>query len=529
MERYENQKLGIVFVKNESGSYVLEGVYDFDTAEKQKILERSEVISISDKKLSGMLKGRDTSFLVMDAEDKKHLSFVIDRKLFQSIMDEANKQGHIEDNTEKTLMDALNQITSNLDSFEVKKGGSVLSCVMHFKETAQDAYEEDQNSTKEKPVVDLSKINPAEIKRRIKEKVIGQDRAVDMIVNLIYTNQKIVEYGNDDLMRSLATALIDGPTGTGKTLISQEVAKELSLPVAELAITEFSSAGYKGDDLVKTICTTLLQKAEELGGGIELAERGIVVLDEFDKLASNINGLEMKRSVQQDLLPVLGRSGTHTVEYKGKTYTFDFSKLTFLCMGAFTDLRKRKIAESKDGTYTITDTDYMNEGLSDELVGRFSVLGATRDFGKEDYIKILTTSKISPLLCLKKAAKEIFHKELIYDDSFVDKLADMASHGNTGARRLNTIVEGMKLVISDQLNDPNITQIELDFDILEKSLEVEKRTAPRNMDDKIEKLEKKAPIDEIKEEFDLDEDPIEGDKDIQDGQGNNYFYGRKAA
>ena len=162
-----------------------------------------------------------------------------------------------------------------------------------------------QNST-------FSKEDLIKIKKEIRKKVIGQDKAIDDIVNNIYFNQRIISLNNKDMLRSKANILMDGSTGTGKTFILEEVASMLSLPIVVTGATKYSSVGYKGDDITN-ILYKLLDKSD---GNLELAERGIVAFDEFDKLGvSSDQDIAMRRAVQQELLTFISGS-TFDVDIK---------------------------------------------------------------------------------------------------------------------------------------------------------------------------------------------------------------------
>ena len=255
-------------------------------------------------------------------------------------------------------------------------------------------------------------------------------------------------------------------------MIAKQVAKELDIPIIIRSSTIFSTAGYKGANL-----TELLQDLlEKSGGSLERAERGIIVLDEFDKLAGDSNSdLEMKKAVQQDLLAYIG-GGKFPIEYNGQKIEFDTSKITFICMGAFTDLRERKIAEGldKDGFYKMEPDDYIKEGLLRELVGRFSLITSTQSLSRENLKKILTDSTISPLLQLKQMAK-IYNKEVSYSDDMIDKIVNEAFEKDTGARSLATVVNGIRNQVLKQLINSEDKVVEINDEIFDKAKDEVKR------------------------------------------------------
>lgn len=150
---------------------------------------------------------------------------------------------------------------------------------------------------------DVSNIDVNQIKDEIKKKVIAQDETIDKVLNNIYLNQRIIDSNDKDFLKNKVNILLDGPTGTGKTLILEQVAEKLSLPIFVTPVTNYSTTGYKGADLTDVLVKLL----DEAGGDLELAERGIVAFDEFDKLGSRTKdeGLSMRKALQQELLTVL--------------------------------------------------------------------------------------------------------------------------------------------------------------------------------------------------------------------------------
>ena len=307
-----------------------------------------------------------------------------------------------------------------------------------------------------------------EMIEKISNKIVGQDDAIKTLVSNIYYNQVLIEHlekeGEIDPSRldsSKVAILLDGETGTGKTAIEKEIARMLDIPIVITNANSFSETGYVGP----TITDILENLVDQTKGDINKAERGIVVLDEIDKVASKdeIYGKDMDKGVQEELLSFIG-GGEYDVRINeglfGKMERFDTSKLTFILSGAFTDLRDKKIKEAEkkyntigfginkesdyEKTYTILPEDYIEYGLIREFFGRIKVLTSTRSYKFEDYKKILLTSEVSPLRNFEKSVIMFGYKGISYDEEFVDRLAKEALEMKTGARALQTIMSGIQ-------------------------------------------------------------------------------------
>lgn len=289
----------------------------------------------------------------------------------------------------------------------------------------------------------------------IQKKFIGQEEAVEGLFYNIVNNQQLAQ--NEEMPDGQRSIIfLDGPTGTGKTAINREITEKLGIPFTATSVTNYSSTGYVGGDITDVL-KELYKKAN---GDIEKAQRGIVIFDEFDKIAySRSGGLEMKRAVQQQLLDFLG-GGKYTIRvgnsiFDMKEFEFDTSKLTFVCLGALTDLRQQKIKpkqsigfgqpnlQGSQQDYTIKPQDLMGIGLERELVGRFNTYIHTNDYSRESLIKILRNSTISPLIGFKQWI-ESRGKKLEIDEDVYDIIADQAYELNTGARSLQTIVNNIR-------------------------------------------------------------------------------------
>ncbi|MBQ3474996.1 MAG: AAA family ATPase [Bacilli bacterium] len=318
---------------------------------------------------------------------------------------------------------------------------------------------EKQNTTQNNP----KKVN--EMIETISSKIVGQRKVIETLVSNIYYNQVLIDYltknGTYDPSRldsSRVAILLDGSTGTGKTAIEKEIARMLDLPIVITNANSFSETGYVGP----TITDILNKLLDQANGNLEKAERGIIVLDEIDKVASkeNIYGKDMDRGVQEELLSFIG-GGEYDLksnELFSKPIRFDTSKITFILSGAFTDLREEKIKEeekknkpmgfntttSKSNSYEITPEDYIKYGLMREFFGRIKVLTSTKSYKLEDLKKILLTSVISPLKNFENSVKMFGYSGISYDEDFVTELATVALEMGTGARSLQTIMSGIQ-------------------------------------------------------------------------------------
>ena len=475
------QRFGIVFEKNAEGRYVYKKVSEVLSADENVVeVDKSRYDDFKNGKLSSLKAHKLNT-------DIDILTLTITEEVYDKLMEKCLSNS---DNYEECVMaikELLKTIGENINSISVMSYGTVSALTFEWvekKDVTKDKKKEVNGKTaktekEEKDLpeiteIDMSKVDPDQVIANIKKKVIAQDATVETIVNNIYNNQLIIETGDEDLINSSKSSiLMDGPTGTGKTLIVKEVSKALSLPMIIRSSTIYSAAGYKGEDLSEML-TGLLKKT---GGNLELAERGIIVLDEFDKLGGKSDSeLEMRKAVQQELLTFFS-GGKFPVEYEGKTIEFDTSKLTFICLGAFTDLRERKIKEelSEDGYYTIEPEDYINEGILREMVGRFSLITCTRDLSKDNLVEMLKKSEISPLVQLGIMTKKAYNKELVYDDALVEKVAEVAYAANTGARALQTVTNGIRDLILTELRKSKSDKIEITVDMIERSQSNRKR------------------------------------------------------
>lgn len=316
--------------------------------------------------------------------------------------------------------------------------------------------------------------NVLSIINELKEIIKGQDEAIESVVTNVLINLKTAKE-NVNIQKS--TILIDGSTGTGKTLLVTELAKILNSPVIIKNSTNYSTVGYVGDDL-KNILTDLLRTANS---DISKAENGIVCLDEIDKLGDT--SLEIRRGIQQELLSYL--SGT-TVEVtlNKKTYMFDTSNLTFIFMGAFTNMKEKKnksIGFDSKENIRETTTDYVKAGMLREFMGRINVITKTNDLKIEDIENILINSKISPLKELILIGK-LYSVEITFTEGFIKKASFDALKENIGARGIHRVINKVKNKLLLPIMTGSLSEVLLTEDILEDEyeLDVNKRTLKQN-------------------------------------------------
>ena len=341
---------------------------------------------------------------------------------------------------------------------------------------------------------DLPSMDINEIIADINSKIVGQEEAVQCLALNIYYNQLLIDemlkdyhYSEAELDSRKVAILLDGTTGTGKTAIIKEIANQLNIPMVIRSANSFSETGYVGPSI-----TDLLKKLYIVSGrDINKAERGIVILDEVDKIASKEEsaGKDMKKGVQEELLGFIGGAEydvpLEANTFGGKTIRFDTSKLTFIISGAWTKLKERKIDEvkkkfksvgftsnnemsEKDRVYTVSSQDYIDDGLEREFFGRIKVLTYTKTYTKEDFKNILYNSEISPLKNIDKTVKMFGYKGIICDEDLIDKICERALELGTGARGLQSVVHSLQ-----NLMLPRLYNHEYDIDekiILDESL-----------------------------------------------------------
>ena len=338
---------------------------------------------------------------------------------------------------------------------------------------------------------DVNLLKPKEIKSFLDEYVIGQEEAKKVLAVAVYNHYKrVLTDTMDDIEIEKSNMLMVGPTGCGKTYIVKTIAKLLQVPLAITDATTLTEAGYIGDD-VESVLSKLLAAADN---DVEKAERGIVFIDEIDKIAKkqNSNSRDVSgESVQQGLLKLLEGADVEVPVGSGSKNamvpmtTINTRNILFICGGAFPDLEdiiKRRIskqasmgfkAELKDKyddepnlLRQVTTEDLRDFGMIPEFLGRLPVVFTLDALDKDMYIKILKEPKNAILKQYKKllALDEV---DLRFDDSAYEAIASEAVKRKTGARALRAIIEKFMLDIMYQIpRDDTIGRVTITGDYI---------------------------------------------------------------
>jgi len=344
---------------------------------------------------------------------------------------------------------------------------------------------------KEESELDLFDINfedipkPQEIKDYLNEYVIGQDSAKEILSVSSYNHYKRISNKIKDTKLEKSNILIIGSTGSGKTLLVKTLAEKLGVPFAIADATTLTEAGYVGED-VESVLERLVNLANF---DVELAQRGIVFIDEIDKKArrseSNTGTRDVSgEGVQQALLRLIEGTTAKVRVNSGKKISddfvdFDTSNVLFIVGGAFVGIEKiiekrlrkasaigfgSKIVGSDDRKILlekITEQDIVDYGLIPELVGRLPVFGIMEMLNKEQYKNILTNVKNSVILQVS-SLMEVDDIALEFADEYYDNVAEMALKSSTGARSLKSIVENSIVNIMfriKELKDIGVTKV----------------------------------------------------------------------
>jgi ATP-dependent Clp protease ATP-binding subunit ClpX len=310
-----------------------------------------------------------------------------------------------------------------------------------------------------------SSLYPDDIKRFLDQYVIGQERAKMILSVAVSNHYKRINNKSDSLTIQKANVLVLGPTGSGKTLLAKTVAKYLDVPFVVADATSLTEAGYVGQD-VDSMISLLVQRAD---GDIEKAQRGIIFVDEIDKIGRKSESASITRDVsgegvQQALLKIIEGTECQVIpnstgrKHPGKeTVTVDTSNILFIAGGAFVGIDKiieRRTSKSSIGFVsgieesskdsTVSPDDLVKFGLIPEFVGRFGCVVEIDELTKDDLIKVLTGVK-SNYLDQYKYLFEIDGIELSFTDEAIEYIAETAAEMKTGARGLHNQLETILL------------------------------------------------------------------------------------